>query len=114
MCGSVSRSRAGRRVLLLTSVILMLGLSGALASDEPRETPLYDQAKTRAVESMDAPATEGREAGAENGPLPGKPTKKNCDVPTLSTEGTIVLIVALIGMACWLILRRKSPGDEAA
>lgn len=103
-------------MLLLVSFVLTLGLgSGPLAADEPLETPLYDQAKKQAVESMDPPPPgESAAEGAENS-ITEKITRRTCNcVPVLSTEGSILLIVVLIGAGCWLILRRKSPRSGAA
>jgi hypothetical protein len=104
--------------ILLVSGCMLAGLNPSRAYGQPLDSPLYNHATTKTVESMNTPAETNSVAGAKGPALmqTGGPSlchsegTKGCGteaVPVMSPPGEIVLILTLIGGACWVILRKK-------
>jgi hypothetical protein len=95
-------------VILLFSVFVLAGLSVTQAYGQPIDSPIYSNTKTKAVESMNAPAQANlasdviRPAG-----VPTVSVDCGLHVPVMSAAGEIVFILTLTGGACWAILRKK-------
>jgi hypothetical protein len=123
MCRPVTDRRFGSRALVLLSMVVMLGAPAAGASDEPLETPLYDQTRKSAVQTMETSSPDaGSAPGAADENImapqqtkksPPCPKPKEGAIPTLSATGYTVLTLALVAAGSWLILRRRPSGTGA-
>jgi hypothetical protein len=122
-------------ITLLFSIFILAGLNMTRAYGQPLDSPLYNHTKTKAVESMNAPAEANLAADANNQVLPwslsGQATCSACitnepstcaphytctpacrviqSLPVMSPPGEVVFILTLTGGACWAILRKKRP-----
>ena len=110
MRGLNKKSGVRATVILLFSGFMLAGLTTAQAHGQSLDSPLYDNSKTEAVESMNDSSSDSLvSADAADTAFPCF-TVNNCPVavPAISPVGVVAVILTLIGGGCWIIRKKCS------